>query len=112
LLEGARYHFESSEHKGNESHPIPKIKYGVEAVITHENYDNETTENDIALIRVDDDILFNATSAVIRPLCLPFQDGYGIWESLPGPGDSAYLSGWRFDSFINNQTNEGIFYIY
>lgn len=44
--------------------------YKIEQVIPHSDFNDETQQNDIALIRVDETILFNTG---VGPVCLPFK---------------------------------------
>jgi len=73
-----------------------QYKLKVQGVHSHPEYDPKSRLNDLALIRLREEIGFNSTSEV-RPICLPFEDGYGVWDSLPRPGDIAYLGGWGFE---------------
>lgn len=75
---------------------LSQYKYKVDEVIAHPNYNEKTRENDLALIRLAREIpSFNGSSDV-KPICLPFEDGYGVWDSLPGEGQTAYLGGWGY----------------
>jgi len=87
LLESAKHLAKPSE---------LKYKYKVHKVIPHPEYDPLSRLNDLALLRVTSDIEFNSTSE-IKPICLPFEDGYGVWDSMPKVGDLAYLGGWGFE---------------
>ncbi|XP_035703246.1 serine-rich adhesin for platelets isoform X2 [Folsomia candida] len=61
----------------------------VESIILHPKFSNQTNHNDIALVRLKEE------QVEIKPICLPFEDAYGIWESIhQTPGDTATLSGW------------------
>lgn len=61
----------------------------IESIIIHPDFSNQTHDNDIALIRLKEE------QPEIKPICLPFEDAYGIWESIQqSPGNSAMLSGW------------------
>ena len=46
-------------------------KLSVETVTVHENYDWRRSDNDIAVLRLAEDIHFDAN---IKPICLPKQD--------------------------------------
>ena len=61
----------------------------IESIVIHPEFSNQTHDNDIALIRLKEE------QTGIKPICLPFEDAYGIWESIQQhPGDAAMLSGW------------------
>ncbi|ODM92938.1 Transmembrane protease serine 11D [Orchesella cincta] len=75
--------------------PLLRYKYKVEEVVPHPNYNVTSRENDLALIRLSAEIPFNASSE-IKPICLPFEDGYGVWDALPKDGETAYLGGWGY----------------
>lgn len=46
---------------------LPEIDVPIESFISHENYNRETKENDIALIKLKQQVVFNKS---IRPACL------------------------------------------
>jgi hypothetical protein len=94
LLESVK-HLQQSE-GNNKTLENSKYKFKVQGVIPHPDFDPKSRQNDLALIRLRDEIGFNSSSEV-RPICLPFEDGYGVWDSLPQPGDLAFLGGWGFE---------------
>ncbi|ODM90952.1 Serine protease easter [Orchesella cincta] len=49
----------------------------IEKIIPHPNYSKRDKSNDIALIRVAEDIPFEK-NIFIKPVCLPFVDDYGL----------------------------------
>ncbi|XP_069801899.1 transmembrane protease serine 2 isoform X2 [Dendropsophus ebraccatus] len=64
------------------------LMYSVERVIAHPNYNTETKDNDIALMKLKNSITFTATT--IRPVCLP---NTGMpWTST----QSCWISGWGY----------------
>ncbi len=61
----------------------------IESILIHPQFSNQTLENDVALVRL------KLEQTEIKPICLPFEDAYGIWESIhQNPGDNVTLSGW------------------
>jgi hypothetical protein len=70
-----------------------KSYVGVNSIHMHGEFSNATMANDIALLRLGEGV--QGVGTRIRPLCLPFEDAYGIWESVhQEPGSSATLAGW------------------
>ncbi|XP_019750870.1 transmembrane protease serine 2 [Hippocampus comes] len=57
----------------------------VEKIISHEKYDSETYDNDIALLKLDTPLTF---SKRVKPVCLP---NFGMEFSA---GDAAWITGW------------------
>ncbi|XP_012940643.1 serine protease hepsin [Aplysia californica] len=62
-----------------------EIKVKVQSVIVHEKYNNDTVENDIALLVLHPALTFSPT---IRPLCLPPS------TQTVSPGQRCMLAGW------------------
>ncbi|XP_068200999.1 chymotrypsinogen A-like [Palaemon carinicauda] len=52
------------------SPPATRRRVDIEAVVTHEQFNRETKENDIALLRLAEDLNFSDLS--VAPVCLPF----------------------------------------
>ncbi|CAH1102875.1 unnamed protein product [Psylliodes chrysocephalus] len=63
----------------------------IEEIIVHEQYDGTTFENDIALIRLDDEVKFNTN---VIPVCLPTEDLLE-YRFL---GEKVEIAGWGLDS--------------
>ncbi|XP_072231063.1 transmembrane protease serine 2 [Leuresthes tenuis] len=57
----------------------------VERIINHEKYDSQTSDNDIALLKVREPLTFSTT---VRPVCLP---NAGMHFSA---GSQAWITGW------------------
>jgi len=62
---------------------------GVEAIILHSSYDPQTSENDIALIRVSNAFEFSAKAQII-PIVTKSMAEAGLTDH----GDTARISGW------------------
>ncbi|XP_077972000.1 trypsin-1-like isoform X2 [Styela clava] len=60
-------------------------RYNLAQIILHENYDDMTVENDIALLKTQNEMTF---TSYIKPICLPEAD------SLPVVGSTVTVSGW------------------
>lgn len=67
-----------------ENEPGREIKYG-ETLIIHPDYDEKSLENNIALIKLNNPVMFNE---YISPICLPQV------ETLTKPGDTVVTAGW------------------
>ena len=60
-------------------------KIEVRHFIKHEMYNEDTTENDIAILKLDRSLIFNK---YIQPACLPEEDyDYPVNKSRRGPSD-------------------------
>nr|XP_019941102.1 PREDICTED: transmembrane protease serine 2 [Paralichthys olivaceus]XP_019941103.1 PREDICTED: transmembrane protease serine 2 [Paralichthys olivaceus]XP_019941104.1 PREDICTED: transmembrane protease serine 2 [Paralichthys olivaceus] len=66
---------------------LRKMRFGetVVKIINHENYNAETNDNDIALLKLDTPLTFTRT---VKPVCLP---NFGVNAS---PGSQAWITGW------------------
>ncbi|XP_076234951.1 ovochymase [Calliopsis andreniformis] len=60
--------------------------FGIENVLPHEEYSQETVRNDIALIRLDRDMNFRPKN--IKPICLPVEPAYRMF------GKKVTVTGW------------------
>uniref|UniRef100_A0A8J8Y7A7 Transmembrane protease serine n=1 Tax=Callithrix jacchus TaxID=9483 RepID=A0A8J8Y7A7_CALJA len=63
----------------------PKLKMGVRSITIHDNYKSATHENDIALVRLENNVTFTKD---IHRVCLP-----ATTQNSP-PGSTAYVTGW------------------
>nr|XP_031545617.1 transmembrane protease serine 11D isoform X1 [Vicugna pacos] len=63
----------------------PKQRIGVRTILTHNNYEPDTHENDIALVQLDREVTFDKN---IHTVCLPVAN-----QNIP-PGSTAYVTGW------------------
>ncbi|XP_068126493.1 transmembrane protease serine 2 isoform X2 [Hyperolius riggenbachi] len=71
--------------------------YLVERIISHPNYDKETKDNDIALMKLKSSIIFTADT--IKPVCLP---NAGMpWSDT----QSCWISGWGY-TYQGGSTSE------
>ena len=62
----------------------------VKAIKLHENYDNNTNDNDIALLQIEGSITFGRS---VEPICIPSQ-GYEFDTSL-----QCFAAGWGHTKF-------------
>ncbi|CAL8091097.1 unnamed protein product [Orchesella dallaii] len=85
------------------------IDIKIEKIIPHPNYSKKDKSNDIALIRVDEDIPF---SVFIKPVCLPFVEDYGLSPEDVDPKLSKYedtdkkeamVAGWGKTRWTNRE---------
>ncbi|XP_063394365.1 chymotrypsin-2-like [Cydia fagiglandana] len=67
------------------------LRYSVDLVSVHENYDSQVITQDISLIRVSKDIIFNA---LVQPIALP--------DSDTEAGAPLFLSGWGRIAYPGN----------
>ena len=74
--------------------PWEQLK-GVQQIIRHGSFNEETLENDIAILRLSDSVVFNT---FVHPVCLPTtpaaegEDGLIMgWGTTIDTGDSDYL---------------------
>lgn len=73
----------------------------IDKIIMHENYDPNTVDNDIAVIRLSGPVTFNDG---IRPVCLPFK-----FASNDFSGESGTVTGWgqlTFNGEVSNVLQE------
>ena len=63
------------------------LRFGVEKIISHENYDFYTDNFDFSMIKLDNEVDFT-TNTNIRPICLPTN----ILETYAGK--TATVAGW------------------
>ena len=64
----------ASKENGGKCSP-PKISRGIKEIIIHESYTKEGFKNDIALIRLDQEVTLNSEDAAnswVLPVCLPW----------------------------------------
>ncbi|CAG9863052.1 unnamed protein product [Phyllotreta striolata] len=66
-------------------------KVKIDSILIHEGYDKVTLANDIALIRLDEELKFNEN---VRPICLPSDD---LLDSKY-LGEKVQVAGWGLDS--------------
>ncbi|XP_040574407.1 trypsin beta [Lepeophtheirus salmonis] len=71
--------------------------YGIEYIKIHEGWHSNLIRNDIALLKVDEDIEFNDG---VRPVCLPPGGSKNLYI-----GQSSVASGWGLRSEIDNYTS-------
>ena len=74
-------------------------KFSIENVILHPEYDIKTGHNDIAIVKLNQEVEW--TDAV-KPICLPDSNEDNV-------GDDGYLAGWGYESkkkWINDQRFE------
>uniref|UniRef100_A0A182PP22 Peptidase S1 domain-containing protein n=1 Tax=Anopheles epiroticus TaxID=199890 RepID=A0A182PP22_9DIPT len=65
--------------------------YNIEQIISHENYNDQTRNNDIALLRTSNEIDFNRG---VGPICLPF-----LYSTYSFADLSVDIAGWGTTSF-------------
>ncbi len=65
------------------------VIYGVEEIIVHPNYNANTMNNDIALIKLSDSIVFDSNSQAINIMC-----DYQVNLGAQNPGTEATITGW------------------
>jgi hypothetical protein len=80
----------------NPSNSQEGIRYNVSEVIVHENYNNETLLNDIALLRIADQIDF----ANAEPIRIVNSDD--VVEGAIVPGVLTWVTGWGYSSLDPN----------
>ena len=54
-----------------------QVEYSVKQIIKHESYDSDTVANDLAILVLQDRIIFNE---FIKPVCLPTGQNYYIGQ--------------------------------
>ena len=70
----------------------PEVDYRVVKIIIHPSYNDQTIDNDIALLELEKEIQFNSTDYHVYPICLPNAD--------PPVGMNCYITGMVFLYFI------------
>merc|ERR1711971_307572 len=74
----------------------PKISRGIKEIIIHESYTKKGFKNDIALIRLDQEVTLyseDASSSGVMPICLPWNKDDPYRDQVPD-GSSAIVVGW------------------
>lgn len=74
---------------------LPEVDIPIEAFIAHEAYDRETQQNDIAVIRMEQAVIFNK---FLRPACLKQSDNIAEPEAV--------ASGWGTTEYGTTKTSE------
>ena len=75
-------------------------KFSIENVILHPEYDIKTGHNDIAIVKLNQEVEW--TDAV-KPICLPDSNEDNV-------GEDGYLAGWGYESYkkwLRDQRREG-----
>ena len=71
-------------------------KFSIENVILHPEYDIKTGHNDIAIVKLNQEVEWTDT---VKPICLPDSNEDNI-------GDDGYLAGWGYESY-SKWANDG-----
>ncbi|XP_076252333.1 phenoloxidase-activating factor 1-like [Rhynchophorus ferrugineus] len=74
-----------------------KRNYGIHSVYPHPKYSVATKQNDIGLIRLNEEVQFND---MISPICLPLANSYIF------PGDKLTVAGWGLKSYTQVATTK------
>ncbi len=73
--------------------------YDAAEIISHPNYNSNSMNNDIALIRLEDPISFNNSTQPVLLMCDP-QVNLGVQD----PGEMSWITGWGEDEGTANST--------
>ncbi|KFQ02222.1 Transmembrane protease serine 2, partial [Leptosomus discolor] len=85
----------------NQDEMVPRNGYKVQQIISHPDYDTETKDNDVALMKLETPLSFTDT---VRPVCLP----------NPGmmfqPNQQCWISGWGAE-YQGGKTSNNLNYV-
>nr|XP_055153423.1 transmembrane protease serine 11D [Symphalangus syndactylus] len=76
---------------------LPKLRMRVRSILIHNNYKSATHENDIALVRLENSVIFTKD---IHSVCLP-----AATQNIP-PGSTAYVTGWGAQEYAGHTVPE------
>lgn len=83
-----RYQIYTGVHKLSKKYREPAASYKISQVIVHEDYDKDTWENDIALLRTKEPIEIEGSSGYVNGICLPYSD--------KDPNGWSFVAGWGY----------------